>query len=80
MSKKAPKAKSEMTRTEQVKEQKLIGKTHIDYDPKIFYGNLLWTRVKSRAQLKARRIITFELGSDIAFDREKTHHALKNQH
>ena len=44
------------------------GKCHPDYDPVAYYGDLLWTRVKSRQQLGTKRVVTFPIGVDVARD------------
>ena len=53
------------------------GKEDPDYDPVLFYGNLLWTRVKARKQFNAQRIVTFPLGPDIEKDIPETRHRVK---
>ena len=52
-----------------MKASRALGKDHPDFNAITFYGDVLWTRVKSRLQFGAKRIVTFELGPDIEDDR-----------
>ena len=52
------------------------GKDHPDYDPVVYYGDLLWTRVMSRAEIDARLVETFDLGPDVYEDRQEVKHAV----
>ena len=52
------------------------GKDHPDYDPVVYYGDLLWTRVMSRSVIEARVVETFDLGPDVAEDRQEVKHAV----
>ena len=54
------------------KKAEKLGKNHPDYDPKVFYGELEWTRIKSREQFGVSKIITFRIGPDIAQNMAKT--------
>ena len=54
------------------------GKDHPDYDPVVYYGDLLWTRVMSRTEIDAKLVETFDLGPDIDEDREEVKHAVSD--
>jgi hypothetical protein len=47
------------------------GKDHPDYDARVYYGDLLWTRVIPRAPVGVSVFETYEIGPDIQSDRQK---------
>lgn len=61
-----------------MKAARTLGKNNPDYDPLVYYGDSLWTRVKSRAQLEVKRIVTFDLGPDIKEDFVEVKHKVNN--
>ena len=55
------------------------GKDHPDYDPKVYYGDLVWTRVISRNQVGEEVVETFLFGQDIAADKKATKFKVKDR-
>ena len=53
------------------------GKGDPDYDPMVFYGDLVWTRVISRTQVGEEVVETFPFGVDIAADKKTTKFKVK---
>ena len=62
-----------------MKAAQALGKGHPDYDPTVYYGDLLWTQVIARGQMGADVVVTFPFGSDIAADRKVTKFKVKGK-
>ena len=55
------------------------GKLDQDYDARVYYGDLLWTRVRTRADLDDKDIATYNFGEDLEEDRQEVRHAVTDK-
>ena len=64
---------------QEMKAAQALGKGHPEYDPKIYYGDLVWTRVISRTRVGEELVETFPFGQDIAADKKTTKLKVKDR-
>ena len=64
---------------EEKKAAQALGKEHPDYNPIVYYGDLLWTRLMARSLGVENPPQTFLLGPDIAQDKKKTKFKVKDR-
>ena len=70
---------NQLTVIQAMKAAQQRGKEHPDYDAVTYYGDLLWTRVKSQAQFGEKETETFKLGPDIEEDRQEVKHKVRDR-